>query len=368
MGFDIYKEGNNMLYEKLINKKKNVIFGAGVVGKLLMETAHNLNIKIDTFLVNDGHKSENNILGVPVVEVSNFEVNKEDCNIFIAVRSELVEILKPLKEKGFDELIHFDYIKDICFLLKIFYQDYFEKKGIELNHKDIQFNNCKLINPFNKDIDYLFAWLLEVGDIILPKYMNDYSKINDGYFEFENVYLQEDDIVIDCGANIGLFSAVAASEGCKVYAFEPIPKTIEYLNEMKTIYNENICICPYALSDTIGTTKFSILDNNISASSMLDMELNKNDYSIDVDVLTLDEYVMKNNLKRVDFIKADIEGAERHMLNGAKKVLQKFSPKISICTYHLKDDPIVLENIIKEANPKYVVKHNWKKIYAYVPE
>ena len=71
-------------------------------------------------------------------------------------------------------------------------------------------------------------------------------------------------------------------------------------------------------------------------------------------------------MESVDFIKADIEGAERYMLMGARETLGKFAPKLSICTYHFPDDPEVLEKIILEANPNYKIEHRWKKLYAIV--
>jgi hypothetical protein len=74
--------------------------------------------------------------------------------------------------------------------------------------------------------------------------------------------------------------------------------------------------------------------------------------------------VSENKLERVDFIKADIEGAERGLLSGAKNVLKEFSPKLSLCTYHLPDDCEVLERLILEANPKYKVRQGPNKLYA----
>ena len=61
-----------------------------------------------------------------------------------------------------------------------------------------------------------------------------------------------------------------------------------------------------------------------------------------VNVTTIDEFVKSNNIEKVDFIKADIEGAERDMLRGATEVLKKFAPKLAICIYHLPDDKEVL--------------------------
>ena len=64
-----------------------------------------------------------------------------------------------------------------------------------------------------------------------------------------------------------------------------------------------------------------------------------------VKVSTIDQFVSENQIRKVDFIKADIEGAERYMLTGATDTLRRFAPKLAICTYHLKDDPQVLEDI-----------------------
>jgi hypothetical protein len=90
-------------------------------------------------------------------------------------------------------------------------------------------------------------------------------------------------------------------------------------------------------------------------------------YTEEIAITTLDKFVQEHNLKRIDFIKADIEGSERDMLKGARSVLKEFAPKLALCTYHLPDDPQVLENIILESNPRYRVKHISKKLFAAAP-
>lgn len=85
-------------------------------------------------------------------------------------------------------------------------------------------------------------------------------------------------------------------------------------------------------------------------------------------MITIDSFVEMQQLESVDFIKADIEGAERYMLEGAKETLKKYAPKLSLCTYHLPDDPEVMEELILKYNPDYIIKHTETKLYAYVPK
>lgn len=85
-----------------------------------------------------------------------------------------------------------------------------------------------------------------------------------------------------------------------------------------------------------------------------------------MEITTVDAFVSTHNLPRVDFIKADIEGYERHMLEGAQETLKRFAPKLALCTYHLPDDPEVLASLIKQANPAYHIVQKRKKLYAAV--
>lgn len=104
---------------------------------------------------------------------------------------------------------------------------------------------------------------------------------------------------------------------------------------------------------------------NSGSNSFIIKEQNVNDEEI-INVTTLDKFVENNKLERVDFIKADIEGAKREMLIGATNTLKKFSPKLAICTYHFPDDPEVLRKIILKANSNYKIVQLRHKLLAAV--
>jgi len=56
----------------------------------------------------------------------------------------------------------------------------------------------------------------------------------------------------------------------------------------------------------------------------------------------------------------------RFQKEGTATTLKNFCPKLAICTYHLPNDPEVIEKIILEANPKYKTVHLHKKLFVCV--
>ncbi|GHT55993.1 hypothetical protein AGMMS49982_22500 [Bacteroidia bacterium] len=183
----------------------------------------------------------------------------------------------------------------------------------------------------------------------------------DGAFD---VTVKAGDVVIDAGAWIGDFSAYAASKGAITYAFEPVGETFQWLCKARDL-NQKSPIFPFkmGLGCTADARDIFINEYNSGTNSLVF----KSEKTERITVTTLDQFVAENQLKKVDFIKADIEGAERDMLRGASNVLRTFAPKLAICTEHLRDDPEVLEKLILAANPHYKIVHRRHKLMAAVP-
>lgn len=193
-----------------------------------------------------------------------------------------------------------------------------------------------------------------------------YGLVNDAV----NVTVKPGDIVIDAGAWIGDFSAYASVKGATCYAFEPTESTFAVLQKTAEL-NGNIIPVKKGLSDENTKRKFfpNVTGNsggNGFRSSTGNPDSAETTYQ--VETVRLDDFVRENNLPRVDFIKSDIEGFERHMLEGAQETLARFAPKLALCTYHLPDDPEVMAGLIKKANPKYNIVQKRKKLYASVPQ
>lgn len=356
------KRLSDIILTVLQNGNKNYIFGCGWMGKQVLSVLQRMNIKISGFVVTN--KSNEQESGIPVYSID--EMVDSSSNILVALRDQDEALNKKLAQRA-EVVIPICYPKEITVLEARYYIDYLESKGLDCRKEILNMNGFEFRNPFYREYDYLLSWVYEAGDLILPVIYNDFSRIDEGPYEMDITELTEGDVVFDCGANIGLFSAVAMQKSCKVLAFEPMPKAVEYLEELKEKYPAQLEICPYALSDKIGKAAFHVQNFDLLGASLFENN-NVIDEDYIVDVMTIDDYVKRKKIKKVDYIKADIEGSERDMLLGAKETIQKYSPKLSICTYHLPDDKEVLENIIREINPNYVIEHKWKKLYAYVPQ
>lgn len=229
----------------------------------------------------------------------------------------------------------------------------------------LNFNWIKILNNF---------WLYgDFIDIFFPhikswwKYDSKIIKWMDGMFWFEwsyfynnwktEILVKQWDIVIDAWAFVWWFSKTCAYYWAKVYAFEPT-KTIFKLLLKETSIDEKITPINLWLWDKKGYVWFDEID-------WINNKVNKNSKDNIIELTTIDDFVKENNIKKIDFIKADIEWYERNMLNGAKNVLISFEPILSICTYHNPEDPALLEKIIKDINPKYKIIHMKNKLYAY---
>jgi FkbM family methyltransferase len=140
----------------------------------------------------------------------------------------------------------------------------------------------------------------------------------DGIFD---VTVKKNDVVIDAGAWIGDFSAYASSKGAVVYAFEPVNETYQWLCKTQVLNNLNggIFPVPKGLSERTQEVNIAISTTNSGSNSILGRYSSRNEKIL---VTTLDQFVEENSIERVDFIKADIEGAEREMLKGATNVLK----------------------------------------------
>jgi FkbM family methyltransferase len=141
------------------------------------------------------------------------------------------------------------------------------------------------------------------------------------------------DTFIDVGANIGLYALIAAIENRRrnVYAFEPVKRIFDNFKKNVEINKlTNLAVNCSAITNFVGDTKIYIPSEDIPLSASTLRGFRNVHEAITVKALTLDYFVVANNVSKVDIIKIDTEATEHLVLEGAKMLLKRDKP-IIIC-------------------------------------
>ena len=171
-------------------------------------------------------------------------------------------------------------------------------------------------------------------------------------YEQGAVSVHESDVVIDVGAHLGTFTRIALQHGARqIIAVEPDPVNSVCFGRTfaAEIADGRVRLVVAAAWHSPGSLTFEIGN----ASQTGHVANAQSDRAVTVRAVTLDTMVDELNLGRVDFIKMDIEGAERHALAGARRLLAAHKPRLAICIYHAPDDPEVVPRVVHEANDTY---------------
>jgi FkbM family methyltransferase len=151
--------------------------------------------------------------------------------------------------------------------------------------------------------------------------------------------LRPDDVCFDVGANLGYYTvlmAKAVPQG-RVYAFEPDPLSNALLQLNVQINRlENVVVNCLALGESPGASSFFQCTDS-AFNSFRDTGRKGVFRVIQVPVTTLDEFVVANDVPRVDFMKVDVEGAEGLVLAGAKNLLQNSAQRPRMLLVELAD-------------------------------
>ena len=343
------------LYEGI---KTAIIYGAGKGGAITYEHLVENGIEVIAFI--DDFKS-GEYSGKPIIKLE--DLNKYKADAYFIGTAESVKKIKDWAEK----LSRFVDMGKVM-VSNIPSCDRFGNKAlnnmspqydIELYTDIFEENDFKidLIEHFdelkeaNKNISQRF---ISFEDIY--KLLNMYSKYAASTHEEEYAYpdinfdVEEGDIVFDCGANSSkegglncIYFAKKAGKNGKVYAFEPIPRIYnELLEDVKGF--ENIIPVNKGVSDRRQTVYFK----DLGVGSRIDTA-----GDIEVELISIDEFVKEHNIPKVDFIKMDIEGAELDALKGAINTIKTFKPKLAICIYHKPEHFYEIPTFIKSIVPEY---------------
>lgn len=325
--------------------EKIAIYGVGAFGKIFYEAlkdSYEIEFFIDelTTLKRLFHK---NIYSPQ--EVS-------DIKIFISVLQYSKQIEEKLKALNFQEVLSFQQaVLENPNIFKVLAK----KKYLWLTDEKNQMLSNKLStvkellkDQKSKDILEDFTMFRKTLD---PKY---YVKPKDKEYFPSDIKLFEEERnlnIVDCGAYIGdsledfvkNFKSVSS-----IVSFEPdmnnVNKLITNIKNLKEKYTDTSFITyPMGVFSDNKILKFT--NNEASSSSHIDETS-----SVEISVVSLDKTLIG---MKIDYIKMDVEGAEKEAILGSRTLINKYKPRLAICLYHKPEDLWELPLLIKQIEPSY---------------
>jgi O-antigen/teichoic acid export membrane protein len=165
----------------------------------------------------------------------------------------------------------------------------------------------------NKRLYFKKGWNKTICKQYYNAVLMEQDELSPHRYETDDFQVSQGDVVVDAGTAEGNFALSVIDRVKKIYLFEIDQGWLE------------------ALEATFAPWKEKVVIVNKYVSNHTD------DISIALDDLF--------NKQAVHFIKADIEGAENQLVDGAKLILQRQEPlKIVLCTYHKHEDAEILNN------------------------
>lgn len=167
---------------------------------------------------------------------------------------------------------------------------------------------------------------------------------------FDGVYVdilngRKDMTILDVGANIGIVTDYMRPYAKKIYAIEPSTEHFEALKKNKEFNKwDNVEVFKLAIADRDGEMPLNLNKKNRTCHS-LTLDYKQGDEM--VETMRFDTFMEKNKIKKIDFCKFDVEGAEDMILRseGFINVIDKI-PAIEV-EFHHPTYPALVEHMKK---------------------
>ena len=167
--------------------------------------------------------------------------------------------------------------------------------------------------------------------------------------------VQAGDVVIDCGAHVGVYTREALSRGARmVVAVEPAPDNVESLrrNFAKEIAAGQVVVLAKGVWDKEDLLPLYENPGNSAGDSFV-MKGEHDRVTSTIPLTTIDHIVQELHLGHVNFIKMDIKGATVRALQGASATLKADRPKLAISTEEEDDKPRDVLAALHQLQPAY---------------
>ena len=318
-----------------------VVYGMGNGADKLIRRFKKYNIEISDFFASDGFVRGHSFHGKRVKSFSEIREEYSEFVIVLSFASNREEVLDMLEDID----TNYDmYVPDMPVADEF---EYFDREFYNSNYDAIVEAYNSLEDEISRDV---------YSSVVNYKLSGRLSYLSACWSTKDEVYALLCSDRIRCAVDAGAYNGDTAREMKArfpylktIYALEPDAKNFKKLakyceaeTEIKIIPLNAAAWCENA------SGKFSVSGNrNSSVNSTASFE----HVSRTVDLIRIDSL----SHDRVDYIKYDIEGAEREALLGSREAIERDEPNLLVSLYHRSRDLFSLVNMIRAEYPRYAM-------------
>ena len=327
-------------------KKPIVMYGMGNGADKILERFNELNIKVSDFFASDGFVRGHSFHGKTVLSFSQIREKYDDFIIILSFASSLDNVL--------------DWFYELNGKYEMYAPDVPVTGGgtFDLNFYK---NNCHLFESAKK----LLAdeQSIKVFDNIIKykltgkiEYLKEIETSPDE--AWNNILSPEKySVCVDAGAYNGDTAKEMLSK-CenisKIYALEPDKRNFK---KLQTLSDENEKVLPFNVASWSENTLLEFDETGNRNSNPFSINSKK---IASIEAKTIDSLCNTS----ADYIKYDVEGAERFALLGSEKTIKNSNPDLLVSVYHRNEDLFELPLFINKLNPDYKL---YLRKFKYVP-
>lgn len=314
--------------------KPVMIYGMGNGAEKIISTLNTYQITVSEIFASDEFVRGHSFLGYKVLKYSEVCEKYDDFNVVLAFATHLENVIENIKKINSEHKV---FAPDV----PVAGGGLFTREYVKEHNDDFDFVYEHLADEKSKK-DYI--------DILNFKVSGKVDYLLNSFCDKESIYrnilrLNDSESIVDLGAydgdTIREFTTYTKGKYNKIIALEPDAKSYKKLikntAEMKNLETYNMGA--WNEKDTLIFAKEQSRNSHISASG------------VPIKVTDIDSLIDYP----VTMIKMDIEGSEMKALDGAKRIIKTYLPKLYVCAYHRNEDLFALGKKILSLNDKYML-------------
>tara|TARA_X000000950_G_C13870882_1_gene642832 strand:+ start:1082 stop:1987 length:906 start_codon:yes stop_codon:yes gene_type:complete len=217
---------------------------------------------------------------------------------------------------------------NITFGKQIGFINYFYR-GIIIKIFKNYFKNSFLYNTSTNNKYYIYKWDLSGHEVFMTQCFTDWGN---EYLFIDSIKKRKKGLFLDVGCHTGFFSVLFNDYFKNTIGFEPSKKCLGALENIKKKFNNfeyhNYFVgrdeCIVDSYDYSSGYAFGVNEKNMHQKIISRNEIKK---------ITIDNFCINNNIKKITGIKIDVDGVDFDVLKGAENIIKKDRPSVMIELY-----------------------------------